>query len=273
MRAAKRTFVILSLALAGCRGSVVATSPTPVTASVRLFVEQSATPLLHDLAAGYHPERTLVGWQFESGSYAALDRYLATTPGGYAVTNYLPADSAYWSTPIGQDALALIVNDANPIAGLSGSQLRAVFAGRVQNWREIGGADLPLQVVARPYGSGEGEIFRSLVMGERLITGAAQLATSSQRVIDLVAANRGAVGFASIRYMNGAQGVHTIAFEGVLPSPDTLTTGQYGLRSPLLFVGRQAPGDNDYRRFFAWVQSRDGQAIVMKNHGGLGFAR
>jgi hypothetical protein len=54
-RDARRTIVILSLALAGCRGQVIPASPTPEVVSLRLLTDSATSPLLRDLAASYRP--------------------------------------------------------------------------------------------------------------------------------------------------------------------------------------------------------------------------
>jgi len=56
LKRAKRTFVILSLALASCRAPVATPTLTPHTVSVRLLATTATAPLLQDLAAAYtHP--------------------------------------------------------------------------------------------------------------------------------------------------------------------------------------------------------------------------
>lgn len=268
---------MLTLALAGCRGPVTPANPTPATASIKLLAETSTAPLLRELADAYRPERTLVAWQIQDGEWENVSIWLRAGRAPYALTNaplpHLAGQDEWWSTPIGQDGLALVVNGGNAIASLSPAQLRGIFTGRVLNWREVGGADLTVQIVARPPGSAEDAILRTLIMGERKLSGSAQLATSPARVIDLVSAGAGAVGLVSMRYL-GADGVRPVAVESVLPTPATVAANQYPLRSPLLFVGARAPdADDPYRAFFAWVQSPPGQAIVARYYGALNADR
>jgi phosphate transport system substrate-binding protein len=262
LRRAKRTFFILTLALAGCRGQIVPANPTPATASIRLLADESSAPLLRDLAAAYKPENTLVAWQIQTGEWENVSGWLRDKRAPYALTSHLPPDSNLWSTPVGQDGLAVVVNTTNSIASLSPAQLRAIFTGRVLNWREVGGAELSIQVVARPPGSAEAAAFNALIMGERRITGASQLATTPRRLIELVAATSGAIGIVPMRWLN-TENIRAVAIDGVLPTFDTVGANEYPLRTPLLFVGERPPNANDpYWSFFAWVQSQPGQAIV-----------
>jgi len=48
-------------------------------------------------------------------------------------------------TLVGRDAIAVLVNDKNPLSGLTKQQLKDVFSGKVTNWSELGGQDIPIK--------------------------------------------------------------------------------------------------------------------------------
>ena len=50
-------------------------------------------------------------------------------------------------TPIAYDGIAVIVSPENPVSGLTSQQLRDVFAGKITNWREVGGKDQAIDLV------------------------------------------------------------------------------------------------------------------------------
>ncbi len=261
---AKRTIAILSLALAGCQGQIAPAAPTPTVTALHLFAENSTAPLLRELVAAYHPEHKLIDWDLQSGDFDALNAWLNKSDGTFALTNYLSAASVLWSTAIGTDGLALIVNTANPIANLSPDQLRAIFTGRALNWKIVGGADLPINVASREPGSSDGAWFASLILGERRVSGAARLATTAESVVSIVVADPSAIGYVPMRLTVGNAAIHTVPIDQRLPTPVTVADASYGLRSPLLFVGQNAPSNDAYRDFFVWTQSPPGQAIVAK---------
>ncbi len=51
--------------------------------------------------------------------------------------------------PIALEPVYVVVNQANPINDISEEQVRAVMRGDVINWKELGGADEPIVLVAR----------------------------------------------------------------------------------------------------------------------------
>src|SRR5689334_3100713 len=73
-KGAKRTIVILSLALAGCRGPVNPAPPTTEIVSLRFLADSATSPLLHDLTSSYRPAHVLLTWDIQvNEAYAVLD--------------------------------------------------------------------------------------------------------------------------------------------------------------------------------------------------------
>ncbi len=270
IKGARRTIVILSLALAGCRGPVLPVSPTPEVVSLRLLADSGTSPLLRDLASSYRPANYVITWSIQVGEVSTVLDWLKASQASYALIDYVPSssfDSTLWSTPVGQDGIAIVVHPSNPIANLTAPQLRSILQGRVVNWQTLGGADLPLTVVVRGDQSSASAIIQSMVLGERRATRAARLATTDQAVIDLVSGDLGAIGYVSMAYITSR--VRAVPLDGILPTPDTVSSGQYPIRTPIIFVGLHAPDNDAYRTFFAWVQSPEGQAVVRRRYGPL----
>lgn len=48
---------------------------------------------------------------------------------------------------IGKDRIIVIINKENPVAKLSKEQLKGVFTGKIENWKDLGGLDMPILVV------------------------------------------------------------------------------------------------------------------------------
>ena len=61
--------------------------------------------------------------------------------------------------PFAIDGVAVAVNPANGVTGLTKAQVKDVFAGKVTNWKDLGGADAPISLYVREDGSGTRETF------------------------------------------------------------------------------------------------------------------
>jgi hypothetical protein len=276
LKKVKHTVLVLSLALSGCRSQVAPASPTPEITSLRLYTDGATAPLLRDLVSQYRPSNLLISWDIQVMEPPGLFAWLRSGASTYALTSWTLADdlaqNEWWATPVGLDGVAFVVNRSNPITSLSPAQLRAILQGRVTNWLGVGGENLPLTVIARPPESTAAHLVQQIVLGERRTTRNARLAPTDEAVIALVQETEGAIGYVSMGYLDAAyldDDVRPVPLENIAPRPESITTNEYPIRAPVLFVGRQPPGDDAYRAFFAWVQSPDGQAVVQKHYGTL----
>lgn len=69
--------------------------------------------------------------------------------------------------PVAWDALAVIVNKTNPVQNKSLDDLRKVYLGQIRNWSELGGADAPIELLARKGKiSGVGRTTRNLLFNK-----------------------------------------------------------------------------------------------------------
>ncbi|HEX3049308.1 MAG TPA: substrate-binding domain-containing protein [Aggregatilineaceae bacterium] len=269
MKRAKQTIVILSLALASCRGPTYTPTATPEVLSVRMLASSSTYPLLQELAEGYDQPGILLTVHSTSTSWDKMMIQLAA--GEYALTTYYPSDQALWIAPIGQDGLAVIVHPSNGVPALSLEDLRLIFQGRVVNWGEVGGPDVPIQVISREEASDTRLLLDERVMGGRQTTLAARLALSDDRMVEAVATTPGAVGYISVGQINTQVRVVPLMSEAgqdpVAPNADTLRAQLYPLSNPVVIVGVQAPAaDSAYGQWFGWMQSEAGQQIVARHY-------
>ena len=59
-----------------------------------------------------------------------------------------------YRTAVAVDAIVPVVNNANTVKDLTQEQLKAVFEGKIRNWKEVGGKDAPIVLVSRDSSSG-----------------------------------------------------------------------------------------------------------------------
>jgi phosphate transport system substrate-binding protein len=64
------------------------------------------------------------------------------------------------------DGLAVIVHPNNKVNTLSLIQLSDIFTGKVSNWKQLGGQDLPIVLYGRENSSGTYEFFKEHVLGK-----------------------------------------------------------------------------------------------------------
>ena len=167
----------------------------------------------------------------------------------------------YTAIIIARDGVAVVVNKDNPVSELKLSQIRDLFAGRIKNWKEIGGNDQPVRLVVREEGSGTREAFVSLVMPNERISTDALTQGSTGAAMELVRNDPGAVGFMSLGQVG--KNLKPLVVEGVAATPEAILKGEYPLVRPFLFAVRGQP-DPKAQRFIDFVLSADGQRMLEK---------
>lgn len=65
---------------------------------------------------------------------------------------------------IGKAMVRTVVNSSNPVSRLSREQLKDIFTGRITNWREVGGDDLPIIVVLSTLNPATNGAFRTTIL-------------------------------------------------------------------------------------------------------------
>ncbi len=164
---------------------------------------------------------------------------------------------------IALDGIAVIVNPSNGMSSLTKAQISDIFTGKVGNWSELGGRNLPIVIDARDDRSGTYDTFKNLVLGAGSLSPSARRFESSEELSDAVAADERAIGFIGLPYVRSAKAVMVQERGSVplLPSPMTVSTEDYPLARRLYFyIPLNAP--IAARDFVDFALSEEGQRVV-----------
>lgn len=169
------------------------------------------------------------------------------------------------------DGIAVCTDPANKVTGLTGQQLKDLYTGRITNWLELGGEDIPVVVVGREAGSGTREAFEGLlgITGECTY---ANVLDSTGAVAARVASTPGAVGYVSFDVLGGKgqageeAGLRALSLDGAQPTGDNVKAGIYPLCRPFIMVtkGKLSEQKAPVQKWFRYVYSSEGQKIAEK---------
>lgn len=172
---------------------------------------------------------------------------------------------------IGRDALVFIVNEANPVQSLSLQQLRDIYAGRITNWNEVGGEDLPIVAFQRGEDSGSQTLFRKLLVQDgTLMQAPAELAPDGMgNLVDSIAEynnTANAIGFSVYYYidqMYSRPGLRLLAVDGTLPSGESIAHQAYPLCNEFYAALRSdAAADSPERQIYNWLSTDAGLRCI-----------
>ena len=145
------------------------------------------------------------------------------------------AASGLVGTTVALDGIAVIVNAESAVADLTVEQIAKIFTGEITDWSEVGGAAGTISCVGREAGSGTRDGFESITDTEDACKMDQEL-TSTGAVIEAVAGNPNAIGYASLSSVEGKDTVKAVTVGGVECSEATVLDGSYEIQRPFVFV-------------------------------------
>ena len=167
---------------------------------------------------------------------------------------------------VAKDGLSVYLNDSNPLGELTMDQLKAIFTGKVTNWKDVGGPDAKIIPYSRENSSGTYVFFKEHVLGNADYTPRAQAMAGTAAVVNAVSKDGHSIGYGGAAYAKGIKVIKIkkdAATAGIAPSDVTVKNGTYPLSRPLFFYLRTKPAD-EIKAFVDWVLSAEGQAVVLK---------
>lgn len=173
-------------------------------------------------------------------------------------------------TPIGREAFVFFVHHKNSVDNLTLEQVKQIYAGKITNWREVGGDNDTIRAFQRPADSGSQSTLEK-IMGDTPImeAPAEDIATGMGGIIHEVSQYRNyknAIGY-TFRYysteMVGNEEIKLLSIDGVAPTKENIRNGTYPLTSEFYAVTAGTENPN-VQVFIDWITSSEGQALVEK---------
>ena len=150
-------------------------------------------------------------------------------------------------TTVALDGIAVIVNPANGVEDLTVEQIAKIFTGEITDWSELGGAAGTISCIGREAGSGTRDGFESIT-GTKDACKMDQELTSTGAVIEAVAGNPNAIGYASLSALKDT--VKAVTVGGVVCSEETVLDGSYEIQRPFVFVTKDGVALSDQAQAF-----------------------
>ncbi|MCK9426539.1 MAG: phosphate ABC transporter substrate-binding protein [Ignavibacteriaceae bacterium] len=165
------------------------------------------------------------------------------------------------STIVAQDGIAVIVNPKNKIENLSTEQLRDVFNGKINNWKEIGGGDEPITVVSREAGSGTRSSFEKIVTGIKLVDKAV-IQNSNGTIRETVANDENSIGYISHGILN--EKVKGLKIDNVECTTESIIANNYKLVRPIFLLTKGTPA-GEVKKFIDYILTDEIQLMIKKD--------
>lgn len=175
---------------------------------------------------------------------------------------------------VGYDALAVYVNQANPLSEITLEQLAGIYkeGGTLNHWSQLGVKipgvqDDTIVLVSRQSSSGTYEFFREHVLGKQDFRLGSRDLNGSKEVVELVGSTPTALGYSGMGYATASVKMLALAPKpgaAVAPSAAAVNDKSYPLARSLHIYTLGDP-EGATKRYIDWILSPAGQQIVQES--------
>ena len=162
---------------------------------------------------------------------------------------------------IAVDGIAICVNKENGVKNLSRDQISEIFAGKIQNWNEVGGCDGLITVIGRDAASGTRTDFEKNINTKNNCQYSVEL-DSSGKVKEKVKSDPNAIGYISFSGMDDF--VNVINVDGVKPTDENILNGSYKLSRFFIQIVKKQTCDELVKAWIDYVYSDEGRELIKK---------
>jgi len=168
---------------------------------------------------------------------------------------------ALLETPIFRLPATFFTNAAAGATNLTEEQVRNIYAGKVTNWKEVGGNDLRIRVVRRENVDSTLAVFRETLAGWKDLTilEKSKTAVTTQEATDTVLEVPGAIGFGPYDVSLSNKLVF-LSLDGRAP-----TSEAYPSAVTLTLIHREDTVTEDARRFLDFIFTPKAQHVIRES--------
>jgi phosphate transport system substrate-binding protein len=162
---------------------------------------------------------------------------------------------------VAMDGVCVVVHPSNPVKELKKSQIRDIYMGKIKNWSQVGGSNMPIVVVSRDTSSGTYETFHNLVMEKKEMASHVEYVNANPQAHARIKTTRGAIGYVGLGFIDS--NVKALRVDGIMPSRKTIASGVYPVTRPLyMFTNGYPKLGSMTHKFCTFYLTEKGQELV-----------
>ena len=123
------------------------------------------------------------------------------------------------------DGVAVVVHPSNPVGALTAAQVQEIFAGKITNWKSVGGRDAAIHLFTRDEASGTREVFWEKLLKKGAVSDGANVVASNGAMKSALTGDPDAIGYISIGHVDTSLKAPTL--DGVAPTQENARSGKY----------------------------------------------
>jgi len=163
--------------------------------------------------------------------------------------------------------VGVIVHPRNRVKALSKAQVADIFAGKIDNWKGVGGENRKINLYTRDEASGTREVFWEKGLNKGVIAPGANVVVSNGAMKSAVSQDPYGIGYVSVGHIDRT--VTPVALDGVIPTLQTVIKGSYKI-SRGLYSNTKGEPSGLTGTFIDYLYTPEGRKIIEK-HGFIPF--
>lgn len=164
--------------------------------------------------------------------------------------------------PLASYAVRIVVHESNPVRNLTASQVSRIFAGRITNWKKVGGPDMPIRLFVLGPHTGARAGFREVAMAGRPYADTAMSLPDYRDIAFRVSVDVAGIGYTGLGPL--PERVVGLSVGGVTPTPATIRDRTYPFVRPLWLCTLQGRESAEARRFLDFVSSPSARRTIAR---------
>jgi phosphate transport system substrate-binding protein len=174
--------------------------------------------------------------------------------------------------PIGKEAFVFFVNGENNVDNLTTDDVKNIYSGKINNWKNLGGMNKSIRVYQRPDNSGSQTALKNIMGTIPLLKPRRENISSGMGgIINRVAAYRNfnnAIGYSFLHFSTGMvknDQIKLLSINGIYPSKETIGDDSYPFCDAFYAIYAERDDMNEnIKPFIAWILSKQGQELIEK---------
>ncbi|MCX8057456.1 MAG: phosphate ABC transporter substrate-binding protein [Ignavibacteria bacterium] len=162
------------------------------------------------------------------------------------------------------DGLAIYVNEKNPVKELSIQQIRDIYTGKINNWKEVGGLDAQIIRYSRENNSGTYAYFKDEVLLGADFHPTTQYLPGTAAVVNAIIKDKYGIGYGGAAFGKGIKELKIKKDDkspAYAPTRENIKKGLYPISRYLYMYTIKRP-EGEIKKFIDWILSDEGQKIV-----------
>lgn len=165
--------------------------------------------------------------------------------------------------PCAKDGITVYINTSNPVSELTVDQIGQMFAGKITNWKQVGGPDATIKLYGRESSSGTFGFFKDNVV-KTDYSPSCQTLPGTAAIVNAVKKDKYGVGYGGAAYAEGVKDCKVkkdAKSPAYAPTAATIKDKTYPI-SRYLYMYLKSRPTGQTKAFIDWILSPEGQKII-----------